>query len=52
MRKGPSSNACALMARTRKHNGEFVMLWHNTFFEPAPGNYHPSLYGRLLKEIG
>ena len=41
-----------LIARTRKHNGEFVALWHNTVFEPAPGNYHPSLYRRMLREIG
>ncbi len=38
----------ALMHRIRRHKGEFVMLWHNNSFAPAPGNYHPRLYRDLL----
>lgn len=40
-----------LMDQTRKHRGEFVMLWHNTSFAPAQGNYHPRLYRRLLRHV-
>jgi hypothetical protein len=40
-----------LIEQTRKHDGEFVMLWHNTIFVPEPGNYHPRLYPRLLDEL-
>ena len=38
-----------LMEQTRKHGGEFVTLWHNTSLAPAPGNYPPRLYRRLLE---
>jgi hypothetical protein len=37
-----------LMEQTRLHDGEFVMLWHNTAFAPEPHNYQPRLYRRLL----
>ncbi len=37
-----------LMDETRKHSGEFVMLWHNTTLAGASGGYHPRLYRRLL----
>jgi hypothetical protein len=37
-----------LMDQTRKHRGEFVILWHNTSFAPEAGNYHPGLYRWLL----
>lgn len=40
-----------LINQTRKHNGEFVMLWHNTIIAPERGNYHPRLYQRLLREL-
>ena len=40
-----------LIDQTRKYNGEFVMLWHNTMFFPVAGNYHPKLYRRLLREF-
>ncbi len=40
-----------LIDQTRKHHGEFVMLWHNTMFVPEQNNYHPKLYQRLLHEL-
>lgn len=40
-----------LIQQTRKHNGEFVALWHNKKLAPAPGNYHPTLYRRLVTEL-
>lgn len=38
-----------LIRHTRRHNGEFVMLWHNTELAKEPNNYHLQLYERLLK---
>ena len=40
-----------LVDHTRKHNGEFVSLWHNTAFVSEKSNYHPRLYQRLLHEL-
>lgn len=40
-----------LIAQTRKHNGEFVMLWHNDRLARGSNNYHPRLYRRLLDEL-
>jgi hypothetical protein len=40
-----------LIDQTRKHQGEFVMLWHNTMFVPEQNNYHPKLYQKLLHEL-
>lgn len=40
-----------LINQTRKHNGEFVMLWHNTMFVAGQSNYHPKLYRQLLHEL-
>ena len=40
-----------LIDQTRRFNGEFVMLWHNTVLAPERGNYHPKLYRRLLDEL-
>jgi len=40
-----------LINQTRKHHGEFVMLWHNTMYVPEQDNYHPNLYQRLLREL-
>lgn len=37
-----------LINQTRKHDGEFVMLWHNTMFVPEQSNYHPRLYQKLF----
>jgi hypothetical protein len=41
-----------LIEQTRKHNGEFVMLWHNTMLAHSPCNYHPELYQQLLNQLG
>lgn len=41
----------SLMHQTRKHRGEFVILWHNTSFAPEAGNHHRRLY-RCLLEAG
>jgi hypothetical protein len=38
-----------LMDETRKHNGEFVALWHNSVFSHSVTNYHPRLYWRILR---
>jgi hypothetical protein len=40
-----------LIKQTYRHNGEFVMLWHNTKFNSEPNNYHPKLYQRLFHEL-
>jgi hypothetical protein len=40
-----------LIDETRKHAGEFVMLWHSHLLAPGPDNYHPQLYRRLLTEL-
>jgi hypothetical protein len=51
LREEEAFNYCVrLISQTYKHNGEFVMLWHNTMFVPGPGNYHIRLYRRLLNE--
>ena len=45
-------NYCrSLIDQTRKHGGEFVMLWHNTMFSPEQSNYHPRLYLKLYDEL-
>lgn len=41
-----------LIDQTRKHNGQFVMLWHNTVFVRKENNYHPQLYKDILKQLG
>jgi hypothetical protein len=40
-----------LIDQTRKYNGEFVVLWHNTAFVKAWDNYHTQLYPKLLSEL-
>jgi hypothetical protein len=40
-----------LIDETRKHDGEFGMLRHNTSLTSSPGNYHPLLYKRLLSTL-
>ena len=37
-----------LIAATRRHRGEFVLLWHDTSLARTRGNYLPRLYRRLL----
>jgi hypothetical protein len=44
----------ALLAEVRKHNGEAVLLWHNTVLsEPAAaaGSYHRKLYLDVLEHL-
>ncbi|MBW7989684.1 MAG: hypothetical protein FVQ84_06680 [Planctomycetes bacterium] len=41
----------SLIDQTRKHGGEFVMLWHNTVFSTEQSNYHPKLFQKLLREL-
>ncbi len=40
-----------LMEATRRHGGEFVMLWHNTRLAQDGGGYHRGLYARLLSHL-
>ena len=40
-----------LIDQTRKHKGEFVMLWHRTMFVPGQSDYHLKLYQQLLHEF-
>jgi len=40
-----------LIEQTHKHNGEFVMLWHNTMFSSESSNYHPELYQKLFHDL-
>jgi hypothetical protein len=40
-----------LIKQTRKYNGQFVMLWHNTMLTEGMGGYHPMLYRQLLAEL-
>jgi hypothetical protein len=37
-----------LMDETRKHNGEFVILWHSNALNGDRKNYHGRLYRKLL----
>lgn len=36
--------------QTRRHQGELVLLWHNTAFAKGAG-YHRALYGRWIGEL-
>ena len=40
-----------LIQQTKKYNGEFILLWHNTQFHRSPGNYLPELYEKILEEL-
>ncbi|NQU43945.1 hypothetical protein HQ520_11720 [bacterium] len=40
-----------LIETVRRHRGELVLLWHNSSLAPTPGNYHPSLYRRILEKL-
>ncbi len=42
---------CRLAATVRDHQGEFVILWHNTELVPSALNYHGRLYGRVLAHL-
>lgn len=40
-----------LALATREHDGEFVILWHNTELTSIPPSYHHRLYPRVLREL-
>ena len=42
---------CELIRQTRKHGGEFVILWHNSGLAEGSRSYHTTLYPRLLRHI-
>jgi len=41
-----------LLQQVARHNGEAVLLWHNTEFAPSNGNYHPALYEEVTRLCG
>jgi len=41
-----------LIDATRRHQGEFVGLWHNTQLAANARNYHKRLYRRVLDYLG
>ncbi len=41
----------SLLNQTKKHNGDVVLLWHNTVFSELDGGYHKSLYTNIIKEL-
>jgi hypothetical protein len=40
-----------LARSTLQHQGEFVILWHNTRLAEGAGSYHRRLYPRILEEL-
>jgi hypothetical protein len=40
-----------IIDQVRRHNGELVLLWHNSILISAPGNYHLKLYQKILDEL-
>lgn len=40
-----------LINQVKSHNGELVLLWHNTSFGNASNNYHSKLYKAILELI-
>lgn len=52
--EGAKSACCTLLAEVRKHNGEAVLLWHNTELSEtaaARGSYQRKLYQDLLSHL-
>lgn len=43
---------CRLASAVRRHNGEFVVLWHNYMFSAGNHGYHRRLYARVLEHLG
>ena len=41
-----------LIDATRRHQGEFVGLWHNTVLAASDRSYHKRLYPRVLDYLG
>lgn len=42
---------CRLAEATRRHEGELVLLWHNTLLADLDETYHPALYRRILDHL-
>lgn len=40
-----------LLSQVKKHNGEAVLLWHNTIFSSIENTYHKSLYNNIIKVL-
>lgn len=40
-----------LLKEIKTHNGEVVLLWHNTIFSTIETNYHRSLYKKIINEL-
>ena len=40
-----------LLNQVKKHNGEVVLLWHNTVFSELDGGYHKTLYTSIIEEL-
>lgn len=40
-----------LIDQVKKHNGELVLLWHNTSVEKNNGRYHRDLYRRIINYL-
>ena len=40
-----------LLNEIKRHNGEAVLLWHNTIFSSIEKNYHRKLYPQILNEL-
>ena len=43
--------AYKLMSEVRRHNGELVLLWHNTSLLANDNNYHSALYSRIISDL-
>ena len=43
--------ASKLMSEVRRHNGELVLLWHNTSLIASDNNYHSALYSRIISDL-
>src|SRR3990172_4889216 len=43
---------CRLADAAFQHQGEFVMLWHNTVLASTDTTYHRRLYARVLDYLG
>ena len=43
--------AYKLMSEVHRHNGELVLLWHNTSLLANDNNYHTALYSRIISDL-
>jgi hypothetical protein len=42
---------CQLADHVKNHNGELVLLWHNTSVEHTHDSYHRDLYAKIIKYL-